>query len=75
MLLRKNSAESGSMVERALAMPEALCRRDPEGIARVHGEISQVRVADGTTAIAAGAPVRVREVHGLRLLVEPVGTA
>lgn len=54
---------------------EALCRLDPEGFARVHGEIWQVRVADSTTAIAAGAPVRVREVHGLRLLVEPVATA
>jgi membrane protein implicated in regulation of membrane protease activity len=51
---------------------EALCRLDPEGFARVRGEIWQVRAADDTAAIQAGAPVRVREAQGMRLLVDPV---
>jgi membrane protein implicated in regulation of membrane protease activity len=54
---------------------EALCRLDPAGFARVHGEIWQVRVADDTIAIPAGAPIRVREVQGMRLLVDPVVAA
>ena len=51
---------------------EALSCLDPEGFARVHGEIWQVRVADGAPAVPPGGPVRVREVIGLRLLVESV---
>jgi membrane-bound ClpP family serine protease len=51
---------------------EALSRLDPEGFVRVRGEIWQAGVGDGSAAVPAGAPVRVREVIGLRLVVDAV---
>jgi membrane protein implicated in regulation of membrane protease activity len=48
-----------------------LCRIDPHGFARVHGEIWQVHVAAGEAPLPAGTPVRVRDIAGLELLVEP----
>ena len=45
----------------------------PRGFARVHGELWQVRAADAQAALPEGAGVRVREIHGLELLVEPTG--
>jgi membrane protein implicated in regulation of membrane protease activity len=51
---------------------EALSPVDPDGFARVHGEIWQVQVRHGSPRIAAGTRVRVVDIDGLRLLVEPV---
>jgi membrane protein implicated in regulation of membrane protease activity len=50
---------------------EALTAIDPEGFARVHGEIWQVRAADASAPIVAGTRVLVRDVQGLQLVVEP----
>lgn len=52
---------------------EALSRVDPAGFARVHGEIWQVHVDRGTPPIPEGTRVRVRDIDGLHLLVEPAG--
>ena len=43
----------------------------PRGFARVHGELWQVVLADPSTSLPEGRAVRVREVHGLELTVEP----
>jgi membrane-bound ClpP family serine protease len=51
---------------------EALSAIDPDGFARVHGEIWQVQVGRGSPRIAAGTRVRVLDIDRLRLLVEPV---
>jgi membrane protein implicated in regulation of membrane protease activity len=48
----------------------ALGALDPSGIVRVRGEIWQAHVEHGGSAIPDGAPVRVREITGMRLTVE-----
>jgi membrane-bound ClpP family serine protease len=44
---------------------------DPEGFARVHGEVWQVRLVAGGAPLPAGARVRVADVRGLQLVIEP----
>jgi membrane-bound ClpP family serine protease len=43
----------------------------PKGLVRVQGEIWEARATD---VIAAGARVRVRDVHGLQLVVDATGS-
>ena len=43
----------------------------PRGVARVRGELWQVVLADRNTSLPDGAAVRVCDVHGLELTVEP----
>jgi membrane protein implicated in regulation of membrane protease activity len=43
----------------------------PEGFVRVNGELWQARTVDAARDIAEGARIRVREVRGLQLWVEP----
>lgn len=50
----------------------ALCTLDPAGFVRVHGEIWQADVAAPGAPVEAGARVRVQQVNGLRLVVDPV---
>lgn len=44
----------------------------PRGFARVHGELWQVIVTDPIGSLPLGAAVRVCEIHGLELVVEPI---
>jgi membrane-bound ClpP family serine protease len=53
---------------------QALGRIDPSGFARVRGEIWQVHIAPGAQAILEGEQIRVRDIEGLRLLVEATAT-
>ena len=43
----------------------------PTGLVRVRGEIWQARLGEPGDALRDGATVRVREVHGLLVIVEP----
>jgi membrane protein implicated in regulation of membrane protease activity len=45
-------------------------RIDPSGYVRIGAELWRAELAPGSAAIEAGAPVRVREVRGLTLVVE-----
>jgi membrane-bound ClpP family serine protease len=49
----------------------ALSALAPRGFVRVHGEIWQAEAAGGIASIARGAHVRVRDIQGLLLFVEP----
>jgi membrane-bound ClpP family serine protease len=55
------------------ARGEAIEPLSPEGYIRIHGELWQARLADGYSRIARGEFVRVREAHGIKLIVEPEG--
>ena len=48
----------------------AISDLSPRGFARVHGELWQARVPDGSSAVREGDGLRVREIHGLELVVE-----
>jgi len=48
---------------------------DPEGYVRIGAERWRAVVAGGCAPVAAGAPVRVREVRQLTLVVEPAALA
>lgn len=50
----------------------AISAIDPDGFVQVRGEIWQAHRVDRANPIVKGAPVRVRNVDGLRLLVEAV---
>lgn len=43
----------------------------PRGFARVHGELWQVVLAGQDASVAEGAGIRVRDVRGMELIVEP----
>jgi membrane-bound ClpP family serine protease len=53
---------------------EALSAIDPQGFARIHGEIWQVYIEPGAESIDEGERVRVRAITGLHLLVDRVAT-
>jgi membrane protein implicated in regulation of membrane protease activity len=46
-------------------------RIDPSGYVRVGAELWRAELAPGRAAIDAGSPVRVRDVRGLTLIVDP----
>jgi membrane protein implicated in regulation of membrane protease activity len=48
----------------------AISELAPRGFARVHGELWQAQVIAGSAAVREGDGVRVREIHGLQLVVE-----
>ena len=43
----------------------------PRGFVRVRGEIWQAQLSDGTAPVAEGTAIRVRDIRGMLLFVEP----
>lgn len=48
----------------------AMEKLDPEGFVRFHSEIWEAEAADRNTVIENGVAVRIREIRGMRLIVE-----
>ncbi len=50
-------------------------RLSPSGYVQVHGELWRAELMPGTAAVEKGRPVRVVEIRGLTLLVQPESSA
>ena len=71
--VRKSYERRHPVVGEGLVGARGVVQRDlaPRGWVRIGAELWQAQLAPGHASAAAGAPVRVREVRDLTLLVEP----
>ena len=72
---RKTATNADRVIDKEGLVIETIDNRLPTGQVRVAGQVWTARAADDHTIIPQGSTVIIRQIQGVKLIVEPVSTS
>lgn len=72
---KKTPTNADRVIQKEGLVIETIDNSLPAGQVRVDGQIWTARAADAHTVIPVGTPVRILQIQGVKLIVEPVSTS